>query len=116
MFAVVLVSNIVLGLLCLFAAWQVWRLKQRLTKAADTLISVERAVHRVLHRAPDGIQRGHLGIHQLRQRYQGLEPQFQRAQQALALLSLSQTLWQRRFILFAPPTRSPRNPSSRRFF
>lgn len=116
MLAVVLVSNVVIGLCCLFAAWQVWRLKQRLAQAADTLLAVERAVHRVLYSAPEAIQKGHLGIHQLRQRYRGLEPQFQRAQQALALISLGQTLWQRRFILFAPSVRSSRKAATRRFF
>ena len=95
----VLVCNVLIGLACLVTAWQLWRFKQRLAKAANTLSSFERSVYRVLHRAPDAIGRGHAGIHQLREQYQGLEPQLQRAQQALALLSLGQTLWQRRFLI-----------------
>lgn len=107
MWAVVVVSNFFIGLLCLLAAWQLWRLKRRLAKAADTLLSFERSVHRVLERAPDAIYRRHSGIHQLRATYQGLEPQWQRAQKALALLSLGQSLWQRRLMFMAPRSRSP---------
>jgi hypothetical protein len=106
MLAVTLVCNLMIGLLCCYSAWRLWRLKCRLAKAADTLLACDRAVHRVLDRAPDAIYRGHAGIHQLRERYQGLEPQLQRAQQALALLSLGQTLWQRR--AFVLTRRSPR--------
>lgn len=108
MLVTVLVCNGVIGLLCLIAAWQLWRFKHRLTRAANTLSSFERAVHRVLNRAPEVIGKGHSGIRQLRSRYQGLEPQLQRAQQALALLSLGQTLWQRRFLVFVPRSRSTR--------
>jgi hypothetical protein len=106
MLAVTLVCNVMIGLLCCYSAWRLWQLKCRLAKAADTLLACDRAVHRVLDRAPSAIDKGHAGIHQLRKRYQSLEPQLQRAQQALALLSLSQTLWRRRTLIFVP--RSPR--------
>ena len=96
MLAITLVCNVLIGLFCCYGAWRLWQLKGRLTQAADALLSCDRAVHRVLERAPDAIYKGHAGIHQLREHYQGLEPQLQRAQQALALLSLGQTLWQRR--------------------
>ncbi|MBW4581381.1 MAG: hypothetical protein KME42_17570 [Tildeniella nuda ZEHNDER 1965/U140] len=113
MLITVLVCNVSVGLLCLVAAWQLWRLKHRLARAANTLSSFERAVHRVLHRAPDTIARGHSGIDQLRAHYRSLEPQLQRAQQALALLSLGQTLWQRRFLL-VQRSRSPSKASPSR--
>ncbi len=116
MVVTVLVCNVVLGLLCLIAAWQLWRLKHRLAKAANTLSSFERTVHRVLHRAPAVVSRGHAGIHQLREQYRGLESQLQRAQQALALLSLGQALWQRRFLISSPRSRSTRKPAPTRFF
>ncbi|MBW4691081.1 MAG: hypothetical protein KME27_04865 [Lyngbya sp. HA4199-MV5] len=109
----VLVCNGLLGLLCLVAAWQLWRLKQRLARAANTLSSFERSVHRVLHRAPEVVGRGHSGIHQWREQYRGLEPQLQRAQQALALLSLGQALWQRRFLIGS--TRSRHKTAPKRF-
>ena len=113
MLTVVLVCNVLIGLLCCYSAWQLWRLKRRLARAADTLSSFERAVHSVLDRAPNAIYKGHAGIHRLRQQYQGLEPQWQQAQQALALLSLSQTLWQRRTLVFAPRARSTRRGEAR---
>ncbi|MBC7971288.1 MAG: hypothetical protein H7Z11_14410 [Verrucomicrobia bacterium] len=116
MLSAVLVCNGVIGLLCLVAAWQLWRFKHRLTRAANTLSSFERSVHRVLHRAPEVVSRGHLGIHQLREQYRGLEPQLQRAQQALALLSLGQALWQRRFLISSPRSRSTRKSAPTRFF
>ncbi|PSB25905.1 hypothetical protein [Stenomitos frigidus] len=108
MLAVVLVCNVVLGLLCCYGAWQLWRFKRRLGRAADALLACDRAVHRVLDRAPDAIYKKHAGIHRLREQYQGLEPQLQRAQQALALLSLGQTLWQRRTFIVVPRSRSTR--------
>ena len=114
MLTVVLVCNVLLGLLCCYGAWQLWRLKRRLARAADTLLSFDRAVHRVLSRAPAAIDKGHAGIHQLREHYQGLEPQLQRAQQALALLSLGQTLWQQRAFVFAPRSRAARKASNQR--
>ncbi|XGV96845.1 MAG: hypothetical protein ACAF41_29490 [Leptolyngbya sp. BL-A-14] len=95
----VLVCNTLIGLFCLMAAWQLWRLKQRFARAANTLSSFERSVDRVLHRAPELIGRRQAGMHQLREQYRGLEPQLERAQQALALLSLGQTLWQRRLLI-----------------
>jgi len=113
MWAVVVVSNVVIGLLCLLTAGYLWRLKQRLTRAADTLLAFERSVQRVLSRAPDVIDERHSGIQQLRAAYQGLEPQWQQVQKALALLSLGQALWQRRFLL-TQPTRSTRRATPRR--
>ncbi len=114
MLLVVLVTNVAIGLLCLIAAWRLWRLKRRLTRAANALIAAERAVHRVLDRAPDFIYRGHAGIHQLRQTYQGLEPQLLRAQQALALLSLGQALWRGQLIGFTRRSQTARRAAPQR--
>ena len=114
MWTVVVVSNLVIGLLCLLTAWQLWHFKRRLARAADTLLAFERSVQRVLERAPDAIYRKDGGIQQLRATYQGLEPQWQRAQKALALLSLGQSLWQRRLMFLAPRPRSTRQASNRR--
>jgi hypothetical protein len=102
----VLVCNVLIGLFCLGAAWQLWRLKHRLARAANTLSSFERSVRRVLHCAPEVVGRGHAGIHQLREQYRGLETQLQQAQQALALLNLGQALWQQRFLLSRRRSRS----------
>jgi len=113
MWTVVVVSNLVIGLLCLLTAWQLWHFKRRLARAADTLLAFERSVQRVLERAPDAIYRKDGGIQQLRATYQGLEPQWQRAQKALALLSLGQSLWQRRLMFLAPRPRSTRQAARR---
>lgn len=116
MLVAVLVCNVLLGLLCLVVACQLWRLKDRLARAANMFLSFERSVHRVLHHAPEVVGRGHAGIHQLREQYRGLEPQLQRVQQGLALLSLGQALWQRRFLISSLQPRSARKAPPRRFF
>lgn len=95
MVIVALIGNLLIGMVCLFVAWQLWQLKRRLATVADTLLSVERSVHNVLYDAPDYIYKGQTGINQLRQKYRQLEPQFQRAQQAIALLGVGQALWRR---------------------
>lgn len=110
---VVVVSNGFIGLLCLLTAWRLWQLKQRLAKAADKLLMFERSVHRLLNQAPDTISKGHSGLHQLRTNYQRLERQWQRVQQALALLSLGQSLWQSQFVRVQRP-RSPRPATATR--
>ncbi len=84
-----------MGLGCLFVAWQLWNLKRKLSHTADTLVSVEHAVHRVLYPAPGYIRKGQSGTHNLRQRLQRLEPQLQRVQQVMGLLGVGQFLWRR---------------------
>ncbi len=95
MFAFVLIANLLIGCGCLFVAWQVWRVKSSLAQASETLLSVEQAIYNCLHGAPQSINKGQMGIYQLRQKYQHLEIQLQRAQQVLTLLSFGQMLWQR---------------------
>lgn len=95
MLAIVLIGNGIIGLGCLFAAWQIWKLKRQLSHIADTLVSVERTVHHVLYPAPDFILKGQSGTHNLRQKLQQLEPQLQRVQQVIELLGVGQFLWRR---------------------
>ena len=111
MVTIVLIGNALIALICLGVAWQLWQLKKQLAAVADTLLDVEAAVHNTLYGAPKAIMSGQVGIRQLRQNYQGLKPQLQRARQAIALLSLGQTLWQRRSVL---PLRSRNNRRSMR--
>jgi hypothetical protein len=108
MVTVVVILNLLIALLCLFAAWQIWRLRRILAKVADTLTVAERKTHVVLYGAPDAITRGQMGIYQLRRTYQQLQPQLQRLQQVLGLLSLGQRVWLKRSRF------SPRRPYSRR--
>jgi len=89
----VLLTNGFVSLLCLYVAWRVWRLSQALAHAADVLSRAERHTYDVLHDAPEAILQGQLGLAQWRLRYQQLIPQFQQVRQALALISLSLSLW-----------------------
>ncbi len=88
MLTIVLVINALLTLICLLCAWQVWKLRRTLRKVAETLASVERSTHNLLHGAPDAILKGQMGTAQLRDRYAQLGPQLHRAQQALRLVGM----------------------------
>lgn len=90
MFAVVVVFNVLLSLLCLYVAWRVWNLRRALAAAANVLTSVERSTYAVLHGAPQNIYVGQSGVQGLGERYQQLELQLQRVQQVLTLLGLVQ--------------------------
>ncbi|MGA7934707.1 MAG: hypothetical protein WCA35_14275, partial [Kovacikia sp.] len=92
MLTLVLILNGLIGLGCLLIAWQLWMLKNRFARAADILISVEKSVHRVLHGAPGYIGRGQSGTHRLRHNLKQLEPQLQRIQQMMTLLSVGVSL------------------------
>jgi hypothetical protein len=106
MLAIVLVINAGMALLCILVAWQVWQLRRVLGQVADSLISAEQSTHDVLYGAPEAIALGETGVRSLRAQLRQLEPQLQRLQQVLGLLSLGQTAWRRR---------SRRTPSTRRF-
>jgi hypothetical protein len=94
---------LLIGIACLFVAWQVWKLRKTLVGVINTLDSVERSVYNILHPAPGYIYKGQSGSRTLRQKYENLQPQFERLQQVLALLSLGQTLWRRRSLLASRP-------------
>ena len=93
MLIIALVGNCVIGLMCLFVAWRLWRLKRQFARIADTLITVEQKVHQVLYPAPRFIYMGQKGSHSLRLQLQQLEPQVQRAQQVIGLMNLGRRLW-----------------------
>jgi hypothetical protein len=91
---VVIILNLLIATGCLGMAWQVWKLRSALSKAADAMVSAERATHRVLSVAPQGIGKGETGVHHLRQQYRLLEVKLLRVQQILKLLGLGQLVWQ----------------------
>ncbi|MBD1912630.1 MULTISPECIES: hypothetical protein [unclassified Leptolyngbya] len=93
MLTIVVLANIVLSLLCLYAAWRIWRFSQVLSHAANVLSNAEQNTHQVLYGAPEAIFQGQLGVAQLRQRYQQLIPQLQQVRQALTVVNLGLTLW-----------------------
>lgn len=88
----VVVLNLALALYGLHLALHVWRLRQAFSRAADALIVAERSTYAVLHGAPEAILKGQLCSRDLRQRYQQLAPKYQRARQALTLVSMGRSL------------------------
>lgn len=86
----VVVFNVLLSLVCLFVAWQLWNLRLALAITADVVALFERDTYNALHGAPNAISQGQLGVSNLRASYQQLEIQLQRVQQILALLGLAQ--------------------------
>jgi hypothetical protein len=96
MVTVVVTLNISLALICLYVAWQVWKLGRVLAKVADTLSIAERHTHRVLIKAPNAIRKGQIGVYQLRQELQYLEQRVAIAQQSLGLLSVVMAVLRRR--------------------
>lgn len=93
MLIAVVVLNFSLALFGLYVAWQAWRLGRGLRQVADSLTAAERSVNQTLYGAPVAIARGQTHLHQLRQQLQQIGPQVQRLRQAIALVSLAQSLW-----------------------
>lgn len=109
MVAVVITLNLLIATGCWYVAWRVWKLRSALSKAADAMISAERATHRVLSGAPQGIGKGETGVHKLRQQYRLLEMKLLRVQKILKLLGLGQLVWQwygKKLPLSKPVTRA----------
>jgi CHASE3 domain sensor protein len=96
MVTVVVVLNTLISLICLYVALQIRKLRSRLAKITDTLTKAERNTHKVLSSSPKTISKGQRSFHKLNERYQQLEPQIKKVQQALTLLSLLQRLSQTR--------------------
>lgn len=96
MLTLVVMFNLLLALGCFYLAWKVWQLRRAIAAVTNALLTAERNTHAVLHGAPNAILKGQVGTHQLRRSYQKLEPQYRQVKQALALLSLGQTVWRQR--------------------
>ncbi|MBV9387504.1 MAG: hypothetical protein JOZ78_13880 [Chroococcidiopsidaceae cyanobacterium CP_BM_ER_R8_30] len=90
----VVLFNLALALILLYAAWRVWRLRRPIGQVADKILAYERSINVVLHKAPNAITKGQVGVSQLRQKQQQLRPQLQRIRQVLALIGLGQRIWQ----------------------
>lgn len=114
MLATVVVINVLLAIGCFYIAWRVWKLRLALSKAADALIAAELSTHKVLSGAPEAILRGQMGSRQLRQSYQQLEPKFRQARQAIALLSLGNTILSRQFSFLPLPRLNKKAIAKRR--
>jgi len=92
MVTVVVVLNVLISLLCLYVAWQVWNLRRTLAAVVDAITIAERNTYNLLQGAPNAISKGQLGVHGLRERYQQLELQLQQVQKVLTGLGLLQSL------------------------
>ncbi|MEA5550997.1 hypothetical protein VB713_08400 [Anabaena cylindrica UHCC 0172] len=97
MVTVVVLINILISLILLYVARQVWRIKQKLGIIADRLNSYERVSHSVLFTAPESIYTGYQEIYNLRQKHQKVKLQIQQIQQILNLVVLGRKIWQRSF-------------------
>lgn len=93
MLAIVIIFNVLISLLCLYVAWQVWNLRQALANAAEIVTAAERSVNDVLHNAPNAIGTAQLGADRLRKSYQRLELQIKQIRQILMLLGLVNGIW-----------------------
>jgi monoamine oxidase len=96
MLHLIVTLNLLLAVFCLYVAGRIWQFRRALAQATEALTIAERNTHNVLCGAPEAIIRGQIGTRQLRQSYQQLQPQLARAKQAFALVSFSQSVWQRR--------------------
>jgi hypothetical protein len=96
MVAFVVICNVLIGLVCLIVAWQIWRLKSTIAAITRSIVGIEQAVYDVLHPAPEVILKGQSGTAQLRQNYQNLGPQLERLERILAIVNLGRTVWVRR--------------------
>lgn len=112
MLTVVVVLNVLISLLCLYVAWQVWNLRRALRATAAAVLLAERNTYNVLHGAPEAITQGQVGIGGARDSYQQLELQLQKVQQVLTLLSLVQKVWGLRTL--SPEVRLKRGRKRRR--
>lgn len=93
MLGVVISLNIAISLVCLLVVWRIWRLKQVLTKIANTLLSWERSTHNTLYRAPKHILLGKKGIANLQRQHAQLQFHIKQVQQILALFFLLQRIF-----------------------
>lgn len=94
MVVVVVICNLLIAGVCLYVAWQVWKLRKALAAAADALVIAERSTYAVLHGSPEFVLRGQGGTHHLRQQYRQLELQIRKVEQILSLLGVGQIVWQ----------------------
>lgn len=92
MLIIVVVFNVLLSLLCLYVAWQIWNIRRALAVTAEVVSLFERNTYNVLHGAPEAISQGQLGVKGLRGSYENLETQVQQLQRVLVLLGLIQRI------------------------
>ncbi len=98
MVALVVIINILISLILLYIARQVWKLKQRLANMANRLTALERCTHAVLDKASANISRRQQSIHNLRQGNQSIQIQIQQVRQIFSLFLVGQQIQRRYFV------------------
>lgn len=93
MVTVVVILNVLIALLCFYVARWLTKLRKKLAKAADTLISAEKSTNKVLTSSPKTIYKGQKGAKALGERYQALNRQLEQLEKVLGLLNLAPKLW-----------------------
>lgn len=88
MVVLVVILNCLISLFGFYVAWQIWNLRRVLADVAQVVSLSERDTQAVLEGAPEAILQGQIGVSEVRSRYGQLEPQVQRLQQVLAILTL----------------------------
>jgi ribosomal protein S18 acetylase RimI-like enzyme len=91
MLIAVIVLNLALALYGFYLTWQMWRLRQAFSRAADALVVAEQQAYQVLYGAPAALERPQESAQQLRQTYRQLMPKIRQAQQAYALLGMGRS-------------------------
>lgn len=93
MVTLVVILNLIISVLCLYVARQVWNVRLALAAATKALTDAERNTHKTLSGAPNAISQGQLGVKGMRESYQQLEVQLQQVQRVVVLLGLVQKIW-----------------------
>ncbi|MEX0269512.1 hypothetical protein AB3R30_10230 [Leptolyngbyaceae cyanobacterium UHCC 1019] len=91
----VVITNVVLGLICLRLAEVLWSLKTRLNRIAGSTLAVEQYFYQLLYNAPTKLNKATLSVNRARYSYQNFEQKIQKIQKLLSLISLGQSLWRR---------------------
>jgi hypothetical protein len=88
---IVFLTNIVISLMLVYLAWQMWQFKHKLTIIANNLESKESASYGVLARIGDNINVEREQIYYWRQKQEMLKQQLQQGWQTFQLLKLLTT-------------------------
>lgn len=96
---VVVVINLVLALILLFVAWQIWQLRLKLAQVADILLVYDRVTHAALYQTPDAIAAGQLAMRQVQQPNLPARLKLVRIQQVLNLLNVGLEIGQQTLLV-----------------
>lgn len=94
MITIVIIINVAIALCCLYMAYYLWQIRCALAETARIAAIWEYHTRQALAPVPNALSQGQTELLTLRQQYQQIYPQLQRARQLLALLGfLGSVLW-----------------------